>query len=409
MKLPKISPSRLWRPALMLLVVAALSYVLFFHNLNGLLPGFSAREVATSHASSSLRLIADSPLNAPYKVVVYIFQQIGYDKLLATRYAAATFATIATFLFFAISKHWFGYRLALVATALFATSSGLLHIGRLGSALVLQMAALLLLACTIWWKTYRTGAQIVGFASIAVFASLWYIPGAIWFELLALWLARNFILQAWRQSNTLTKVLAITFFVALVSPLLRGFVLQPASLLTFLGLPTHFASLSQTAQNFLDAILLIGIHSNGQAELWLAHAPLLNVTELALLVLGIYFFARKVPASRRVFMFGALGLSIVLIGLSGHGSETNLSASDFVGGPSSIGLLVPVLYLFVAGGVYEIVHQWLRVFPRNPIARFGGVALVGCLILFSVTYHVRAYFVAWPHSTATQNTFAIPE
>lgn len=402
--------SRYWRPAVAVLLIAALSYILFFHNLTTLLPGYSAREVATYKASSSLQIIFDHPFNAPYKLLVLGPQKLGLTDWAVTRYVAASFAVLISILFFVVLRFWFSYRTAVIGTIMFATSSGVLHFARFGSSLILQMSILALLACAIWWRTGKMSHTVKGFVSVALFAVLWYVPGMVWFELLLLGVTHKTVLRAWRQSTLLQRVLAGFLFLLTVAPLLRNLIAAPQNLLILAGLPTQFASITQIGQNILDALLLVGIHSNGQAELWLAHAPLLNVSELALLALGIYAFIRHVSVARRIFVFVAIGISLLLIGLNGAGSAGSVWGSQFAAtGPVNVSVLVPLLYLLIAGGMFELIRQWFRVFPRNPLARAAGVGLITLLVGFSVVYHYRAYFVAWPNNPATKKTFSLQQ
>lgn len=402
--------SRYWRPAVAVLLIAALSYILFFHNLTTLLPGYSAREVATYKASSSLQVILDHPFNAPYKLLVLALQKAGVHDWAATRYVAASFAVMSSILFFVVVRFWFSYRTAIIGTILFASSSGMLHFARFGSSLILQMCILALLACAIWWRAGKLSRTLVGFISVAVFALLWYIPGMIWFELLLVGIKHKTLLRAWQQSTILQRLLAGFLFLLIIAPLVRNLVGSPQNLLIFAGLPTHFASFAQTGQNILDALLLVGVHSNGQAELWLAHAPLLNVTELVLLGLGVFVFIRDVALTRRIFVFAGVGISLLLIGLNGAGNTGNVWGSQFAAtGPVNVSMLVPLLYLLIAGGMFELIRQWFRVFPRNPIARAAGVGFITLLVGFSVVYHYRAYFVAWPNNPATKKTFSLQQ
>jgi hypothetical protein len=53
--------------------------------------------------------------------------------------------------------------------------------------------------------------------------------------------------------------------------------------------------------------------------------------------------------------------------------------------------------------------QWFTVFPRNPIARGSGIAVICLMLFFSVLYQTRVYFVAWPHTTATRQAFDLPQ
>jgi hypothetical protein len=68
-------------------------------------------------------------------------------------------------------------------------------------------------------------------------------------------------------------------------------------------------------------------------------------------------------------------------------------------------LLIPLLYVFVATGIAYLLKEWLKVFPRNPVARNFGIGLLVIAIVTSVVYNVRAYYVAWPHAATTKAVF----
>lgn len=381
---------RLWRPAGVVLVVALLSYILFFHNLAHFLPGYAPREVYTYQTASNLHAILNDPLNAPYKIVLYVVMQLGHHSLLATRLVAAAFAVAASLLFFMVARGWFGYRSALLGTIMFASSAGFLHIGRLGSALILQMGLLLLLATAVWWRNEQRPSRPKLLLTLLAFAALWYVPGMIWFELLAVWVLHERLRYIISRSSWQQRTIGVALFLVLVAPLIRAFILFPDQLLTFAGLPQHFAPPLTMAQNIAGSLLSVGFHSNGLSSLWLAHLPLLNVTEIVLLALGAYTLARRIALRRALYVLIATILSLLLIGLNG---------------PVDISSLLPLLYLVIAGGLYELLRRWMSVFPRNPFARFAGVFCIVVVLFFSVLYQYRVYFVAWPHNEVTRQTF----
>jgi hypothetical protein len=146
---------------------------------------------------------------------------------------------------------------------------------------------------------------------------------------------------------------------------------------------THIGS--QLTQNILG----ITVRSNGNPLFWVGHAPLLSAVEVILGALGAYYLSREAPR-RGLFLFICAVLGIVLIS---------------IGGPVTLACLVPVLYLFIATGLDHLLGQWLSVFPRNPVARTAGMGVVCIMLLFSVLYQVRAYYIAWPHNDATRQAF----
>jgi hypothetical protein len=52
-----------------------------------------------------------------------------------------------------------------------------------------------------------------------------------------------------------------------------------------------------------------------------------------------------------------------------------------------------------------MLHAWLTVFPRNPVARTTGIALVSIVVVMAVSYHLTSYFVAWRYDPATLSAF----
>jgi hypothetical protein len=259
--------------------------------------------------------------------------------------------------------------------------------------MILQMAILLLVATGIWWHSTKKNT-LFGYCFVAILAGLLYIPGMIWFELLVVGLSYQKILEGVKTTSWLNRSTAGGLFVVLVVPLLWALLKQPHLISAFAGLPTHFASLGVIFHNLLDSVLAIAIHSNGKPELWLGHAPLLNIVEFMLLALGSVVLIKRHSRIRTYFMGGAIIISLVLTSL---------------GGPVTISSTLPLLYLVIGIGLYELLQRWLNVFPRNPFARFTGVFFICLLILFSVLYQYRAYFLAWPHNIDKKQTFTVQQ
>lgn len=381
---------RTWRPGILMLSLVLLAYLLYFHRLGSLLPGFGTSEIATYHSASSWHVIASNPVNLPYKAVLWLLVAVLHHSLLMTRAVAAGFGLAAAVAFFAIVRPWFNFGVAFISTLLFATSAGLLHFSRLGTPQILQMGALVFLWGTLWYRRRAKWRPAAGYIVVALLALLWYVPGMVWFELLGVVLLYRNIQRELRGHSSGYIVGYSVVFLAIVLPLLVKGTHDSNLLLTTAGLPTSFHQLTHFGRNIVDAFLSVGIRSTGNPLLGVGHAPLLNIIELVLALLGIYYYVLQERSVRTVFLLGSVVLSLVLLGL---------------GGSVTYACLVPLLYLLVASGLNNLLGQWLRVFPRNPFARATGVGLVCVMLFFSMLYQVRSYFVAWPHDTATRQVF----
>ncbi len=381
---------RFWRPAVLVLSLGLIAYLLFFHNLSHLLPGYSNREVYLYNTSSNWHTILKNPIDAPYKLVVLSGIILGHHSWLLTRITAAGFGVLGSLVFFMLVRSWYGYRIGFLATILFATSSGFLHVARLGSGLILQLSVLLLMGAIFGYHQSRHRV-LASYALAALFALLWYVPGMIWFELLALVLFRTNTIRLVKLADWKNLVGWVILPLVVAAPLIHACINTPSILRAVGGLPSHFISVSHMLSNLGNALLSIAIRSNGTPELWLGHAPLLDIIEAMLLLLGVYTLIQKINSIRSLGVLGAIFISLVLISL---------------GGPVGFTSLVPLLYLCIAGGLYVLLQLWLRVFPRNPIARISGIGLVCILVFFSVLYQWRSYYVAWPHNIATKQVFS---
>lgn len=136
-----------WRLIAASIGLAFVAYVLLFRGISSLTVDYAATEIQTKQEASSLRLVFDNPINAPYKVLAWTGQKLGHNSIAVTRVASATFAVAVAVLFYWVATHWYSKRVALLSSLLFVCSSGFLHIGRYGGALILQMATLVLISC----------------------------------------------------------------------------------------------------------------------------------------------------------------------------------------------------------------------------------------------------------------------
>lgn len=385
---------RSWRPAVLVLSLLLVAYLLYFHRLGGLLPGYSAPELTTYGTAASWHTIATDPTNAPYNVFVWLLTAILHHGIITTRIVSAGFGIAAVLMFYAIIRPWYGFRTVFLGTLLFATSAGLLHIARLGSGHVLQLGLLAAIAATLWYRRQPEHRILIGYCAALLFALLLYVPGMVWFELVGLLLLHRRVLRQLRQVSAPHLVgWALAAVLATIPLLLAGF-RSPHIFLAVAGLPEHLSALSHAGSNTVNALMSIGVRSDGNPLWWVGHTPLLGSVELVLGIIGGYYYLYRQRSRRGFFLAGFGVLATILLGL---------------GSLTSFAYLVPLAYLFIVHGLDNLLGQWLTVFPRNPIARAAGIGLICVMLAFSILYQTRSYFVAWPHHAATRQAFGHPE
>jgi NADH:ubiquinone oxidoreductase subunit 6 (subunit J) len=169
-----------------------------------------------------------------------------------------------------------------------------------------------------------------------------------------------------------------------------GFVRHPSAIMTWLALPEHLSSWRDPLHSLVAVLQAFTYQGPHVPELWLGNLALIDWFVLAMFVAGIVFYARHWKASRTHLLASFFATSIVVCALLG---------------PVSYGLVLVIIYLVAIAGIAYVLQFWLKVFPRNPLARSFGVAVVSCAIGLSCLYGLTQYFVAWPHNPDTQSLY----
>jgi hypothetical protein len=86
-------------------------------------------------------------------------------------------------------------------------------------------------------------------------------------------------------------------------------------------------------------------------------------------------------------------------------SSVVLAVLIALGGPVTITVLMPAVYILIAGGVAFMLQQWLAIFPNNPIAKTTATTLMSVTVLLVSYYHINHYFIAWPQTPETKASF----
>jgi hypothetical protein len=381
-----------WRQIIIALCLAAIAYVLLFRGLSTLVGTgqYALGEVTSSQQSHSLRTIAKDPTNLPHKLLVWAGAKLGHHSVLVTRLASALLALPVAVLFYWLTLHWYSKRVAVLSTVLFICSSGFLHSGRYGGALLLQMATLVLTCSVVLYRRTKH-EKLVAFLVTALVSVCLYIPGMVWFMAIEVFLLRKRIVRMMRRLGPLHASLLFGLAAVFSAPLLWAVWHNRSLARELAGLPATLPSLATIGENLVHLGSSIIYRGYWSPEYWLYGAPLLNIAEAVLFVIGLLLLVKRPILRSNYFTLSALVVGSLLV---------------VVGGSATMALLIPLIYLVIAGGIYHLLEQWLSVFPRNPIARYAGIGLVTLLVLFSVQYHYRACFVVWPKAPETQAVYA---
>lgn len=377
--------------AMVLVLVSVLTVVnLLIYKLGNLNNGgLSHGEWLVSKATGGWHGIYQDPLYLPMSVVRSSVNLLAsHHSQFITRLPSVIIGVITIIIFASLIRLWHGTRTAILGTLMFATSAWVLHVSRLASYDVVYLMVIPALLLSVAILQRYANKPLVLYGSMLIWGILIYVPGVIWLVALTIFWERKSIRRGWKQlanaRNRILYVLAGLIWLPLLALKLKG--LEKV----WLGIPEHIGSLSSLITNFGNVFYHLLIHGPIDATIWLSNAPLLDVFTLIMLVMGVYFYIKHWRVGRARILLSYLILGTIIISL---------------GGPVSLSLLVPLLYICAATGIAYLIHEWLQVFPFNPFARIIGISLVVLVISMSCVYNLRSYFVAWPHNSLTQSTF----
>lgn len=382
------------RSVSIVLVGGVLSLGLLLVRLGSFTGGISQSEFNFQQHYASLSVIAHNPVNLPLLLVHWLVGLWAPLNAFWLRIPSVIFAGLALAAMAYVLRRWYGIRTALLAYVLFACTAWLLHVGRLATVDVMYLFALPMLYLAHVVLHNHTESRAAVYLWLVVQLTLLYIPGGVWFVLLGAFLQRSEILEATKSFRSLLgRICVVLVGLALLAPLVVGLVVGSGKVigLTLLGLPTTLPTISQIGHRAVDTLLFVAVRGNAPDALWLNNLPILDAFTAVAFLAGAYFYAKHWRASRTKLLVGSIFVGVILISL---------------GGPITIGVIVPVLFLIVAAGIAYLLHFWFSVFPRNPLARGLGIGIVATAVAVSCVYGARQYFVAWSYHVPAQASFA---
>ncbi len=390
MKKFRLFVASMWQPAVIYGIAAVLVAVLLWYKLPTLVPAASPSEAEARASAASFTTLIQDPLYLPHKIGQFIMLKFGADGVLGMRLVSTVFAALIAAAFYRILQTWYRPRIAAIGTALFATSGWFLHAARHATPdIMFATLVLLLLAGIVLRAEYRKPWLLA--ACMLVLITLLYVPGMVWL------IAAGFI---W-QRRTLVREMNDTPFwsgvfgglaLLFVLPLVWAFIQDRTLLLTWLGLPQAVPSIADVGQNLINIPRSFFFAGLPDHDKWLPGTPLINAFVAAMFILGAYAATKQWKLDRIRSIAAVFALGIISISL---------------GGPVSYTLFVPFVYLIVTVGIADMLERWLEVFPRNPFARNLGIVLMAGVVGLTVYYQLTHYFVAWPNTPETKDTFSV--
>ena len=370
---------------------AILALLVFGYRLNALVPSLSPQEKSTWNAAGDWHALLADPTNAPYKALLWAAHFLPFDSSLSARLPSAAILLIALVLFVSILHRWHGPRSTVFGFFLFLTSAWLLHVGRFAGPDIMYIVSILALIAVHIGLYDHGDSPLMLYAWLLTNIAVLFVPGMAWFVLFGIALQAGALWSAVRDFKALwQKLLWPVIAFGGLGAIAAAVAYHLALWRTWLGLPEQFAAWQPMLTNIGRVLLAVVYRAPLRPGLWLGQLPILGVFLSLMLLAGVVFYARHFRAARSHLLAGYVVISVVLAAL---------------GGAVTLSVLVPTLYLIVVAGIAYVLHFWLRMFPRNQLARGAGIAVVSLAVALACAYNLQQYFVAWPHNPDTAASY----
>lgn len=379
-----------WRALLLWSITASGAISICFNNLESMTSGLlSQPEIEAVQAASSAKLIMADPLFLPHKLLQWGVLQFADGSVHLLRAVSAIFGLGLVVLFYFLVRHWFSPLIGWLTSVMLLTAVIFLQYARLAVPDILLPLALLGLLASAWWiyKSKRPGIALP--VSALIICSALYVPGMIWFALLALVAQRRHITTLVKRVPLPSLVLFSLFGLALLAPLGRAIYLNPSLTFDLLAVPTNFDP-QALIRDFIMVPASLIVRAPENPVYNLGRLPYLDIVTIALFILGGYAYSLRLKLGRTRTLIASFFIAWILIAFSNR--------VDIV-------LILPLIYLTVAGGILFLLQQWYSVFPKNPIARSAGLLLLIIVLGMSIFYNYTRYFSGWIGSPITEETF----
>lgn len=390
--------ARYYRGLSLGLVITGFVLGLLLYKIGDLTGGIGQPEaalyIAVKNDTISISSLLLEPLYLPYQIGLYILQWFT-PSYGAIRGISAIFGLVGLIGTYFIIRTWFTRRLAIMGTLLFLCSSWFLHTARYASYDAVYLALPMVLAAWIWIRSgHYTNAAII-IAAVGTGLGL-YVPGFLWFIVAAAIWQRNPLLKALKHAPRKIVLPAAALAVVSVLPLL-WYLINPNGISSYavrfanvLALPSDLSAVTAFGSNVLQLLQTIFITSSGSSLLAVGNLPLLDIATTTLFLFGVFALVTQYRLDRAKIIGSIIIVGILLAGL---GSSAGLS------------LLLPFMFVVISEGIAYLLTEWFRVFPKNPVPRSVGLALITTVVVVSCIFQLASYFIAWPSTDAARAHF----
>jgi 4-amino-4-deoxy-L-arabinose transferase-like glycosyltransferase len=352
----------------------------------------SQAEVKAAKASQSIGSIKDNPVNAPHKIIQYGFHHIGGGSAGWLRLPSVLFALLFLMFFYLLMRQWFGRLVGALAALIFATTPLILLTARSATPASMLLIPIALIASFTWLYRYSRWHTLAWFALATTAAISFNTPGMLWFVLISFVVSYKRLLKRISKLSNLSIALSVILFLVLIAPIVAAAIADVSVIKTLALIPDQWTTALDLIKNLGWSFLSLGFRFPEHEIYILGRLPILNLMQIVFAGIGLYAMWNK--ARREIY--GLLALTTLSLIFATINRDKLLLIYS-----------LPALMIFVGAGLRFVYVKWRKVFPLNPLPKALAIILIFVLVGLHTLYGLRYALVAWPHNTATRNSYMI--
>jgi hypothetical protein len=353
--------------------------------------GLSQEEMNSVVKSSAVSLDTLDPVsivNLPYHMMQRASMELFGITQVSIKLPSLILGAFTALGMVLLLRTWFQHNVAIITIVLVITTGQFLFIAQNGTPSIVYMFWSVWLLVSAMMVSRHAKFGLLWKLVLAATAALSLYTPLSFYILVAL--ASALVLHPHlryiaRKLSKLKIAIGSLFALLLLAPLGYAIIKEPSAALTLLGIPSSWPDILGNTVQLLRQYFDFASPSSGTLML-----PVYGLGSMILIALGIIHLVTTKYTARSYIISAWIILLLPILILNPRFTSVTF---------------VPIL-LLMAMGIYMLLRNWYRLFPRNPYARIAGLIPLAVLIGGMVLSGVNRYNFGYLYDPKTASYFS---
>lgn len=353
--------------------------------------GLTTAELQTAVTSSAIHprdILSLGTINAPYLLLQHASMWLLGVTTFSIKLPSLLIGFASAIGMFLLLRQWFKHNIAVIASAVTLATGHFLFVtqdGTPGIMYIFWSTYLLLFAMLMARKARYCIVWMFLFFATAILSLYTPLSAYILLAIASSTILHPHLRYIVRRLTGFRLVSMAVLALVLITPLAYNIYRDPSLGIHLLGIPTQWPNIGHNALQLLSQYFDFFSSASGSLM-----TPIFSMGSMTLILFGAFHLIRAHYTARSYII--AVWLLMLLPILLIAPEYTTIT-------------FVPLL-LLLATGVYTLLHEWYRLFPRNPYARLIGLLPLTILIAGLFGNGIERYLYGYHYNPAVASYFS---